>query len=116
MRARKMAVATSKALANMNGLLKRLIFSEVGDGQTQRVNEQHLVRDLVAEHIDHVGRPELALQLGVVNGAGVDLKELDPCSVRSAAEVFDGDVLYLDVDVGRNRVTQERLQRVGFLV
>jgi hypothetical protein len=84
-----------------------LVFTEIGNGQAQWIEGQHLVADLVAERVDDISSPKLPLLLGVVERAGEDLVELDPSLERRLSQVLDGDGLDLDVDIGLAGVEQD---------
>jgi len=45
-----MAKVKSKAVATIWVSLERLVFAEVSDGQTERINRDEFVRDLAFEH------------------------------------------------------------------
>jgi hypothetical protein len=62
-----------------------LVLAEIGDGQPQRIDWQHLVADLVTEGVDGIGCPELAFLFRVVERAGEDLVELNPSLERRLA-------------------------------
>ncbi len=90
-------------------LSERLVLAEIGDGQAQRIDRQHLVADLVAEGVDDIGSPELAFLFRVVERAGENLVELDPSLERRLPQVLDSDGLDLDIDIGLAGVEQEGL-------
>lgn len=54
------------ALGNTLLLLERLVGPEADDGQSQRIDGQLVVLDLVPEDVGHAGGPLLPLEHGVV--------------------------------------------------
>lgn len=50
------------------GLVESLILTKVGDGQTERVDGNEVIRDLTSEKEHEVSSIERALQFAVVSG------------------------------------------------
>ena len=76
---------------------KRLVFAEVGDGETQRVVSNQRVGNLRVDAEHKLRRPVLALDFRT-NRRGKHLGELYPGAVWWGLQVFDDDVV--DDDIG----------------
>ena len=95
--------------------LEGLVDAEVRDGQPQRIDEHHGVRNLVAEHERDLRDERLALLLLPAAGAVVDLLEVHGRLVRRVLELVERDVLDLDLDLVA-MAGQERLDGLRALV
>src|SRR5579863_117203 len=96
--ARKIMVVAKKTLGIMDGSLKRLVFAEVRDCQSQRIDRNPRIRDAVPNHEDEARDVFLAAGFCMICARVVDLFEVDGRFVRRLPQVLDGDVLDLDLD------------------
>src|SRR5579871_3476911 len=93
-----------------------LVLPGVGNGESERVNGNQFIRDFAAKNENEIGGVELSLKLAVVYGRVVHHIEVHTGAIRRVLEAFKGNVLNVNVDLGRGRVRKESLYDRAFLV
>src|ERR1700677_4985013 len=81
-----------------NDSLERLVFAEVGDGYSQRINGYQFVPDLSLEEEDKIGGVQIALQLAMVGRRVIDHIEVHPRAKRRRLHLLEGNFFHLPID------------------
>src|SRR5690349_5988642 len=87
--------------------LESLVFSKVSNGESQRIYQQHVVRNTIAKDVDDIRRPKFSSNFRMIDWASKYFVEVDASSIGRRAQVFDCDVLNFDFDIWQRRVAKE---------
>src|SRR3981189_440476 len=87
-------------LASAKGSFERLVFAEVGNRETQRIDGDQLVGHARLEDEDEIPGVQVALEFAVIGGRIVDEIEIDAGAVGRGVHLFEGDFLDVDIDLG----------------
>src|SRR5712692_7685139 len=96
--ASKITVVAKTALATM-ALLESLVCAEIGDRQTEGIDRNIGIVDVLFDDKNKVRNVALAARLGMRAGRVKHPLELDRGLVRRLAEVLNGNVFDLDLDL-----------------
>src|SRR5271156_1440111 len=95
---------------------ERLIFAEVGDGHSERIDRDQFVGHLGLENKDKVRGVQIALQLAMVGGRVIDHVEVHARAEGGRLHLFERDFLYVHIDLGRCGIRNEFLDDVVLAV
>src|SRR5208282_4578910 len=96
--------------------LEGLVFAEVRDGQSERIDGDEFVGNSGLEDKDEIRRVEVPLDLGAVSGRVVHHIEIDTGLERCCLHVFEGYFLHVNVDLRSRGVCDELLNDLVFFV
>jgi len=96
--------------------LEGLIFAEVCDCESERIDGDEFVGDSSLEEKNEIGRVEVALDLGAVGGRVVHHIEINMSLERWGLHVFECYFLHVDVDLGSRCIGDELFNDLVFLV
>src|ERR1700704_4787984 len=85
---------------------------DITNDQPERIGEQHLIGNLVAETVDDVCGPAFALLFLLIAGRAEDLLELDMGAIGCLPEVLKDYGLDLDIDVQSTGIEEEGFERL----
>ena len=93
-----------------------LVFAEVGDGHSQRIDGDQFVGHLGFEKEDKVRGIEIAFQFAMVRGRVIDHVEVHAGAERRSLHLFERDFLHIHIDFGCCGIGDEFLDDVVFAV
>src|SRR5882724_4591389 len=91
----KITVVARRALPIMLFLLEGLVFPEISDGESQRIDRDQRIGYRLANHENEVRYVSFASRFDMIR-AVVDLLKLHGGPERGRAQVFNGDTLDLN--------------------
>src|ERR1700680_2263798 len=95
---------------------ERLIFAEVGDGQSERVDGDQFVGYMGFEKEDKICGVKIALQLAMVGGRVIDHVEIHARTEGRCLHLFERTLFDIDIDLGRGGIRDEFLDDVVLAV
>src|SRR5580704_5148769 len=96
--------------------LERLIFAEVGDGHSERIDGNQFIGNLGLENEYKVRGVEIAFQFAMVGRRVIDHIEVDARAERRRLHFFERNLLDFDIDFGRRGIREEFLENVVLAV